>query len=73
MSVSMTPGATALTRMPLGASSAARERVSPMMACFVAEYVTSQEAPCRPQMEDMLMMQPACSCSMPGSTAWIVL
>ena len=37
ISVSITPGATQFTRMPVGASSAARERVSPMMACFVHE------------------------------------
>ena len=42
----LTPGATQLTRIPLGASSAASDRVSPMMACFVLEYVTSQLAPC---------------------------
>ena len=35
MSVSMTPGATQLTRMPERASSAERERLSPMMACLV--------------------------------------
>ena len=31
------PGATALTLMPLGASSAASDRVSPMMACLVED------------------------------------
>ena len=37
ISVSMTPGATQFTRMPLGASSAASDRVRPTMACFVQE------------------------------------
>ena len=36
MSVSITPGATAFTRIPVGASSAASERVMPRIACFVA-------------------------------------
>ena len=69
MSVRMTPGATQLTRMPVGASSAASERVRPISAALVAAYVTSQLAPRSPQMEEMLTMQPACSCSMWGSTA----
>mgnify|MGYP007064536995 CR=1 FL=1 len=65
----MTPGATQLTRMPLGASSIASERVRPMSACFVQEYVTSHDAPCWPQIDEMFTMQPLFSCSMFGSTA----
>ena len=36
MSVAITPGATQLTRIPEGPSSAARERVRPMTAALVA-------------------------------------
>ena len=72
ISVLMTPGATQLTRMPVGASSDARERVSAISAPLVAEYVTSQLAPRRPQMDDTLTMHPACSWSIWGSTACMV-
>ena len=71
ISVRMTPGATQLTRMWVGASSAASDRVRPISAALVAEYVTSQLAPRRPQMEEILTMQPACSWSIWGSTAWM--
>ena len=37
MSVSITPGAIALTRIPLGANSLAAESVSPTSAAFDAE------------------------------------
>ena len=37
ISVSMTPGATQLTLIPLGASSAARDLVRPITACFVED------------------------------------
>ena len=69
ISVSITPGATQFTRMCDGASYIAKERVRPMMACFVAEYATSQDAPCSPHIEEMFTMQPACSRSMLGSTS----
>ena len=69
----MTPGATQLTRMPLGATSSASERVSPISACLVQEYGTSHDAPCCPHMDEMFTMQPLFSCSMPGSTARMVL
>ena len=36
ISVSITPGATQLTRMPDGPSSSARDRVSPMSAALLA-------------------------------------
>ena len=72
MSVFITPGATQLTRMCVGASSAASERVSAMSAAFVAEYVTSQLAPRSPHMDDTFTMQPACSRSIGGSTDWMV-
>lgn len=36
---------------------------------FVQEYVTSQLAPRCPQMDETFTMQPACSCSICGSTA----
>ena len=71
MSVLMTPGATQLTRMPVGASSDASERVSAISAPLVAEYVTSQLAPRSPHIEEMLTMHPACSWSMWGRTACI--
>ena len=58
--------------MPVGASSDASDRVSAISAPLVAEYVTSQLAPRRPQMEDTLMMHPACSWSIWGSTACMV-
>ena len=65
----MTPGATQFTRICVGASSAASERVRPINAAFVQEYVTSQLAPRCPQMDETFTMQPACSCSICGSTA----
>ena len=61
-----------LTRMWEGASSSARDRVSPTRAALVQAYATSQEAPRSPQMEEMLTMQPAFSWSIWGSTAWMV-
>ena len=69
MSVSMQPGATALTRIPEGASSSARERVIPTIAVLVQAYATSQLAPRSPQMEEMLTMQPCLAEIMAGSTA----
>ena len=69
ISVLMTPGATQLTRMPVGASSDASERVRPISAALVQEYVTSQLAPRWPQMEEMLRIQPSWAWSMAGSTA----
>ena len=53
----------------LGLAEAAERRVRPMSACFVQEYVTSHDAPCWPQIDEMFTMQPLFSCSMFGSTA----
>ena len=44
-----------------------------MSACLVQEYGTSHDAPCCPHMDEMFTMQPLFSCSMPGSTARMVL
>ena len=65
----MTPGATQLTRMPDGPSSCASAFVRASTAPFVQEYVTSHDAPCWPQIDEMFTMQPLFSCSMFGSTA----
>ena len=40
-----------------------------MSACFVQEYVTSHDATCWPQIDEMFTMEPLFSCSMFGSTA----
>ena len=56
-------------RSEVNAMVAQCERVRPMSACFVQEYVTSHDAPCWPQIDEMFTMQPLFSCSMFGSTA----
>ena len=61
ISVSITPGATQLTRMPVGASSLASDRENPMSAAFVAEYALSQEAPRSPHIDETVIMHPVCS------------
>ena len=60
ISVRITPGATQVTRMPLGPSSLARALVRAMTAPLVADYTASQEAPTWPHMELTVMTQPAC-------------
>ena len=58
MSVRMTPGATQLTRMPLGPSSLASALVRAITAPFVAEYAASQDAPTCPHMLATVTMLP---------------
>ena len=67
ISVSMTPGATQLTRIPEGPSSLASAFVKPIRPDFVAEYGTSQEAPATPQIEDILTIAPCFRESIAGA------
>ena len=69
IAVSITPGATQLTLMPLGPTSCASALVSPMTAALVAEYSTSHDAPTCPHMEERLTMLPACIRSMCGNAS----
>ena len=57
-SVTIGPGAMALTRTPFGAASHASARVKPMIAAFAAEYGAEFTAPFSPRCEATLMMQP---------------
>lgn len=56
------PQATALTGMPLGASSFASALVKALIPPFVVEYATSVDAPTLPQTEETLMILPCFSC-----------
>ena len=57
-SVTIGPGAIALTRTPFGAASHASARVKPMIAALAAQYGAEFTAPFRPRCEATLMMQP---------------
>ena len=72
ISVSMVPGDTQLTRMPLGPTYCARAFVNPMTAAFDAEYAASQLAPVSPHMEDRFTMLPVFREIIPGSAARII-
>ena len=69
ISVWMTPGATAFTRMPDGPSSCASALVRARIAPFVAEYAASHDAPICPHMELTLRIQPDCCRSIWGRAA----
>lgn len=58
MSVSMKPGTTALTRMPLLESSAARALVKERMAPLEAAYAVCPMTPTRAETEAILIMVP---------------
>ena len=60
MSVSTTPGLTALTVMPYSAISRASERVRPRMPALAAEYGVLEKTPppCWADTDDMLTMRP---------------
>ena len=69
--VSMNPGGTALTVMPLGPYSSARVFVSPLTADFAATYGDMYGAPECVLEDEMLTMRPQPASSMSGSTAWM--
>ncbi len=64
MSVSKYPGQMALTRMPRGPNSLAKERVKPINPAFVAAYTESPAKPRWAMIEEMLMILPPLSASM---------
>src|SRR5258706_16303294 len=55
---STSPGHTALTRTPTGASSNANARVRLVTPPFDAQYTAAPALPCTPASDDMLTMQP---------------
>ena len=57
-SVTIGPGAMALTRTPFGVASQASARVKPMIAALAAEYGVELTAPFKPRCEATLMMHP---------------
>ncbi len=67
--VAMTPGATALTRIFLGASARARDSVSVPSAAFEAAYAMDDPAPVMAATEVMLMTTPPPRRSMCGTAA----
>ena len=56
--VGMVPGAIALQRTPIGASSAATDFVSPTTAVFAAVYACGPSPPITPAMLDVEMIEP---------------
>ena len=58
MPVSIMPGCTELTRMPLGPSSIAAALVMPRMANLVAEYAVHIAMPPRPSIEEAFTIEP---------------
>lgn len=68
MAVSIAPGQTALTRIPLPASSSAATRVSPTMACLVAAYAPIQAMPVIPAYEAVFTIVPPPAASISGAT-----
>jgi hypothetical protein len=58
MPVLVTPGATALTRMPVPANSTAAARVSPLTPCLAAMYAPLSGIAAAPSIEDVLTMAP---------------
>ena len=69
ISVSINPHATALTLIPLGASSLASAFVKASRPPFDAEYATSIDAPLSPQTEDTFIILPENSESICGIAA----
>ena len=69
ISVRVTPGATALTRIPAGPSSRARLFVRPLTANLLAGYPTPLGCPYRLTIELVLMMQACPALRISGSTA----
>ena len=59
MSVSMKPGATALTVTPRAASSRASDLVRPMTPALVAAYIACPPLPSSPTTDVRLTMRPA--------------
>ena len=62
MSVSIIPGAIAFTLIFDGPTSFANAFVIPFIAALVVEYATSQDAPVSPQIDEIFIMHPCCSC-----------
>ena len=56
--VLITPGHTALTRMPAGANSIDADFVIPMTACLLAPYAINEGVAISPAAEAVLMMDP---------------
>ena len=73
MSVSVMPGATALTRMPLGPSSRARETVRPLTANLEAGYAKPLGWPEMDTMEEVLRITPLPLGTMHSTAARVAL
>ena len=56
--MSIIPGQTQFTVMPLGASSCARERLNPIIAALLIEYAISHDAPSCPHIDDTFTIAP---------------
>lgn len=74
MSVSTTPGATALTVMPCSATSRARPLVKPITPAFAAAYAVLEKTPppCCAVTEDMLTTRPYAPSIIAGTNALLV-
>ena len=75
MSVSMKPGATALTVTPVGPSSRASDRANPSSAAFAAEYATAPKSPPprSAETEDKKTMRPNPRFTMPDTIRRVML
>ena len=71
ISVSITPGAIALTLIFDGPSSLAKAFVIPLIPALDTEYATSQEAPIIPHIEEIFIIQPLLLCIIFGNTSCI--
>jgi hypothetical protein len=69
-SVSVTPGATVLTRIPSGPSSTAKERTNASSAALALLCAAKPPLACLESVLEMAMMLPLWRSSISGTTAW---